>query len=108
MFGWFAASSFFIISIQAFWLVALAEADRIAISPASPISEAMMSTWTLAMPSAVAWLMNRLRQSAVVSESKVTTFTPAVMASFRASQIAALSLAETRSAPTCCCVAVLM
>ena len=46
MFGWLAASSFFISSIQAFWLVALAAADRIAISPESPISSAIMSTCT--------------------------------------------------------------
>src|SRR3954453_21940393 len=56
--GWFL-SSFFITSIHAFWLVALAVADRIAISPASPIWSAIMSTWTLPMPSGLAWLMNR-------------------------------------------------
>ena len=47
MFGWLAARSFFIRSIQAFWLVALAVADRIAISPASPICLAIMSTCDL-------------------------------------------------------------
>ena len=81
MFGWLAASSFSITSIQAFWLVALAAADRIATSPASPICSAIMSTWTLAMPSAVAWLMNRSRHSGLVSESKVTTLAPASRAS---------------------------
>ena len=38
----------------------------------------------------------------------VTTFTPASRASFRASQIALGSLAETTRPPTACCVAVLM
>ena len=52
MFGWLVDSSVFISSIQAFWLVALAEADRIATSPESPICSAIMSTCTLAMPSA--------------------------------------------------------
>ena len=65
-------------SIQAFWFVALAVADRIAISPSSPICSAIRSTWTLAMPSALAWLTNRSRQSGSVSESKVTTLVPAV------------------------------
>src|SRR5665647_1078017 len=68
MFGWLEVSWVFMRSIQAFWFVALAEADRIAISPVSPICLAIMSTSTLAMPSAVAWLMNRLRHSGLVSE----------------------------------------
>src|SRR6476619_6251336 len=85
MFGWLAARSFFISAIQEFWLVALAAADRIAISPESPISLAIMSTCTLAMPSAVAWLTNTSRQSGLVSESKVTTLMPADFACFRAS-----------------------
>src|SRR4051794_27565511 len=108
MFGWSEASSVFIWSIQAFWLVAFAAAERIAISPASPICSAIMSTCTLAMPSAVAWLMNRSRHSGLVSESKVTTLVPASRASFSASQIASLSLAETIRAATPCWAAVLM
>ena len=70
--------SVFISSIQAFWLVALAAAERIATSPASPICSAIMSTCALAMPSAAAWLMKRSRHSGSVSESKVTTLVPAV------------------------------
>ena len=46
------------------------------------------------MPSAVAWLMNRSRQSGLVSESKVTTLPPAWRASFSAPQMASLSLAD--------------
>ena len=60
------------------------------------------------MPSAVAWLMNRSRHSGSVSESKVTTLTPASRASLSASQIAVGSLAETTSASTPCWAAVLM
>ena len=54
---------------------------------------------TFAMPSAVAWLMNRSRHSGLVSESKVTTFTPASRASLSASQIASGSFAETTRPP---------
>src|SRR5690348_4570390 len=98
MFGWLAARSFFIVAIQAFWFVALAAAERIAISPESPISLAIMSTWTLAMPSAVAWLTNRSRQPGPVSESNVTTFEPADMACLMASHGALGSSAEMTSA----------
>src|SRR6478736_5585794 len=94
-FGWFAARSFFITSIHAFWLVALALAERIAISPASPIWSAIMSTWTLAMPSVLAWLTNTSRQDGSVSESKVTTLVPASLAWFSESHSALGSLAET-------------
>ena len=79
-----------------------------AIWPASPICSVIRSTWTFAMPSAVAWLMNRSRQSGLVSESKVTTLTPASRASLSASQMASGSLAETTSAPTPCWAAVWM
>jgi hypothetical protein len=75
-------------SIQAFWFVAFALADRMATLPAPPICSAMRSTWLLAMPSALAWLTYRSRQSSEVSESKVTTFVPASRASLMASQIA--------------------
>src|SRR6478735_8608579 len=60
------------------------------------------------MPSAVAWLMKRSRHSGLVSESNVTTFVPASRASSSASQIASGSLADTTSAFTPCCAAVLM
>src|SRR6478736_3727251 len=68
----------------------------------------MRSTCALAMPSAVAWLMNRSRQSGLVSESKVTTLMPASRASLRASQMASGSFAETTMPPTPCWVSVLM
>ena len=58
-------------SIHAFWLVALAAADRMAISPLPPICSEISSSCLAAMPSAVAWLMNRSRQSGLVSASKV-------------------------------------
>src|SRR5580765_7306195 len=108
MFGWLAARSFFIIAIHAFWLVALAAADRIAISPESPICLAIMSTCTLAMPSAVAWLTNTSRQSGLVSESKVTTLMPADIACLSASHGADGSSEEITIALVPCCVAVLM
>ena len=69
MFGWLSARSFFISSIQAFWFVAFAVADRIATSPASPICSAIRSTWVFAMPSAVAWLIGSRRPSGPVSAS---------------------------------------
>ena len=52
--------------------------------------------------------MNRSRHSGFVSESKVTTFTPASRASLSASQIASGSFAETTSPPTPCWAAVWM
>ena len=108
MFGWSLASSAFILSIHAFWLVAFAAAERIAISPESPICFAIRSTCTLAMPSDVAWLTKMSRHEVSVSESKVTTLTPAERAWLSESQMAFGSFAETTSAPTPCCVAVLM
>ena len=95
-------------SIQVFWLVALAAAERIATSPAPPICSAIRSTCEVAMPSASAWLMNRSRHSGSVSESKVTTLVPALLASSRASQMAVGSLAETTRLSTPCWAAVLM
>ena len=60
------------------------------------------------MPSAVAWLMNRSRQSGLVSESNVTTLVPASRASLSAPQMAFGSLAETTMPSTPCWAAVLM
>src|SRR3954453_5654221 len=108
MSGYVSAAYFFMISIQAFWFVAFAVAERIATSPFSPICSAMMSIWLLAMPSALAWLMNRSRQSGLVSESKVMTLVPADWASLMALQMAFGSFAEMTSALTPCCAAVLM
>src|SRR5690348_7120460 len=50
--------------------------------------------------------MNRSRQA--VSESKVTTFTPACLAELRSAQMAFGSLAARTMAPVCCWVAVWM
>ena len=60
------------------------------------------------MPSAVAWLTNRSRQVGLVSESKVTTFAPALRAWFSAPQIAFGSLAEMTMTSVCCWDSVLM
>src|SRR5258708_33869098 len=58
MFGYFF-SSCFMWTIQAFWFVALAAADRIAIWPLLPISLASRSTSEVPICWALAWLMNR-------------------------------------------------
>ena len=75
-------------SIQAFWLVALAAARGSRSRRSRRSARRSCSTWALAMPSASAWLTNRSRHSGSVSESKVTTLTPASRASLSASQIA--------------------
>jgi hypothetical protein len=95
-------------SIHAFWLVALAEAERIAISPASPIWSAIMSTSTLAMPSAVAWFTNTSRQPGPVSASNVTTLLPAFCALPIESHSALGSLADSTIALVCFCASVSM
>src|ERR1035437_3177344 len=58
MFGYLASSCFMYTS-QAFWLVALAAADRIAIWPLLPISAASRLTSDSPICSVFAWLMNR-------------------------------------------------
>ncbi len=73
-FGSFSVS--FITLIQAFWLVAFAVADRIAISPLLLICLAIDSTWFLPTSSVVTWLTNTLRASGATSESIPTIFTP--------------------------------
>ena len=88
--------------------MALAAAERIATSPESPIWSAIMSTCTWAMPSAVAWLMNRSRHDGSVSESKVTTLVPASRAALMESHRALGSLAEITSALMPCWAAVSM
>ena len=65
--------------IQAFWLVALAAADRIAMSPVLLISLASRSTSDVPICSVLAWLMNRWFGQ-VTSESKETTLMPAACA----------------------------
>src|SRR3954468_19858781 len=106
--GWVPARSAFMSLIQAFWFVAFAAADRMATSPESPISLVTMSTSTLAMPSALAWLTNRSRNCGSVSESKGTTLVPALLAWFSADPIALGLLAGTTRALVPCCAAVLM
>ena len=49
--------------IHAFWFVALAVADRIAIWPLLPICLAIDSTWFSPTSFVVTWLMNTLRAS---------------------------------------------
>ena len=94
--------------IQAFWLVAFAVADRIAISPLSPICLAIDSTWSLPTSSVVTWLMNTLRASGATSESMPTTFTPRCAACFSAGATALGSLPAMMIASGFCWTAVLM
>jgi hypothetical protein len=96
------------ISIQAFWFVAFAVADRIATLPAPPICSPIRSIWVCAMPSAVAWLMKTSRQAGSVSESKVTTLAPPERAWSSAEQIALGSFAEVTMTSAPCWVSVLM
>src|SRR5258708_13184638 len=83
MFGYFF-SSCFMWTIQAFWFVALAAADRIAIWPLLPISLASRSTSEVPICWVLAWLMNRwlglLPQ--LTSESNATILIPAEAAWF--------------------------
>src|ERR1700760_612417 len=58
MFGYFL-SSCFMYTIQEFWLVALAAAERMATWPLLPISLARMSTSDVPMLAVSAWLTNR-------------------------------------------------
>ena len=66
----------FITSIQAFWLVAFAVAERIAISPLPPITLEIDSTWFSPTSCVVTWLMKTLRASAATSESMPTILSP--------------------------------
>ena len=61
MFGNFF-SSCFMYPIQAFWLVAEAAADTIAMSPVELICFASTSTSLVPIWAVDAWLMNRFRQ----------------------------------------------
>ena len=70
------ASSVFMTSIHAFWLVALGVADRIAISPEPPIASEISFTWPAAISCEVAWLTKTSRASGAASESNVTTLSP--------------------------------
>ena len=68
----------FMTLIQAFWFVALAVAERIAISPLSPICLAIDSTWFSPTSCVVTWLTNTLRASGATSESIADDLDPAL------------------------------
>src|SRR5690348_9741384 len=69
-------------AIQAFWFVALAAAERIAIWPESvPMLWTSRSTSEVPIFSVSAWLMNRW-SGHVTSESNETTLMPAAWACF--------------------------
>src|SRR5665647_201922 len=87
------ASSASMYLIHSFWLVALAVADRMAMSPAPPICWAMSSTWIRATSLATTWLTKRSRHVGLVSESKATILAPPLRASVSAGQTASGSLA---------------
>ena len=78
--------------IHAFWFVALAVADRIAIWPLLPICLAIDSTWFSPTSFVVTWLMNTLRASGATSESIATTLMPRWAACLRAGATAFGSL----------------
>ena len=62
--------------IQAFWLVAVASADRMAIWPWPPISEASRETSDSPICWVLAWLMKRW-SGQLTSESNETILMPA-------------------------------
>src|SRR3954447_19042400 len=82
----------FMTLIHAFWFVALAVADRIAIWPLLPICLAMDSTWFSPTSFVVTWLTNTLRASGATSESIPTILIPFCAACLRAGATALGSL----------------
>src|SRR3954465_4614333 len=72
----------FMTLIHAFWFVALAVADRIAIWPLSPICLAIDSTWFWPTSFVVTWLTNTLRAPGATSGSIATTLIPRCAACF--------------------------
>ena len=71
--------------------------------PEPPICSETMSSMVIATCLDSTWLMNRSRQSAAASESKVTTFVPALRASCRAGHTASGSFAAiTRTLVPAC------
>src|SRR6266540_2155766 len=96
MFGYFV-SSFFMKPIQAFWFVAEAAAERIAICPDLPICLASRATSLRPIASVSAWLTNSVRQAGA-SESYVTTVIFFLIADFSVGQSADASVAETMRA----------
>ena len=81
--------------IHVFWFVAFAVADRIATLPEPPVCSDTISSIVSATCLDSTWLMNRSRQSAEASESKVMTLLPAPLASFSAGHTASGSFAAS-------------
>src|SRR6478752_2494119 len=102
------ASSSSMYLIHSFWLVALAVADRMAISPLPPICSEISLVWIKATSLATTWLMKMSRQSGLVSESNATILAPAERASPRAVQTASGSLAAIAMTFVPACVSALM
>ena len=94
--------------IQAFWLVALAVAERIAISPLLPICLAIDSTWFSPTSCVVTWLTNTLRASGATSESMPTILMPRCAACLSAGATASGSLPAMMIASGFCWTAALM
>src|SRR4051794_4295001 len=93
-------------STQALRFVALGPPDSMPTLPVPLRCLPIRSTRPSATPWTVTWLTNRSRH--LVSESKVTTLTPACWAALRSAQTAFGSFAASTMAPACCCVAVWM
>src|SRR5258708_7823466 len=102
MLGYFF-NSCFMYTIQAFWFVALAAADKMAIWPLEPISLASRSTSEVPICWVLAWLMNRwfglLPQ--LTSESNATILIPAWAAWFSDGHSADASLPAMTIADAC-------
>src|SRR3954463_1165911 len=94
--------------IHAFWLVAFAVAERIAIWPSLLICLASVCTSLRPRSSELAWLMKICRASGAVSASKETTLIPASAAFLSAGATAFASFALITIADTFCVVSVLM
>src|SRR3954452_4018732 len=94
--------------IEGFWLVALAVAERIAISPLLPICLAIDSTWFWPTSWVVTWLTKTLRASGATSESMPTTVMPRFAACLRAGATAPGSLPAMMIASGFCWTAELM
>ena len=101
MFGW-SFRSFFISAIQAFWFVAVAEADRMAIlplPPGRPSSASLTSVWPISSFDEAFRCISR--PALATPESQEMTVMPRCIAFFSVGTSASLSLAETAMASTC-------
>src|SRR5215216_5429136 len=98
----------FITLIHAFWFVALAVAERIAMSPLYPTCLPIDSTWFSPTSCVVTWLTNTLRASAATSESMPTTLMPRCAACLSAGATASGSLPAMMIASGFCWTAALM